>query len=67
MRDPSLCFDILIGLFDALYTQWNTAAMASTCKPMDHFGAKRILSFGVKIEALDALLSFYRFMVTDLD
>ncbi|KAM5534645.1 hypothetical protein V8D89_011657 [Ganoderma adspersum] len=67
MQEPSLCFDIFLAIFDVLHDQADAVALASTCKVLNSFGAKRILSFGVKIEDDDALLSFCLFMTADLE
>ncbi|PIL25149.1 hypothetical protein GSI_13038 [Ganoderma sinense ZZ0214-1] len=67
MQEPSLCFDVLFELFYHVHEQWDAVALASTCKIMNSFGAKRILSFGVEIKDFFTFTSFCLFMLADLD
>ena len=67
MQELSLCFDIFLAIFDVLHDQADVVALASTCRVLNSFGARHILSFGVKIEDDDALLSFCHFMMADLN
>ncbi|KAI1793509.1 hypothetical protein LXA43DRAFT_1092682 [Ganoderma leucocontextum] len=65
--EPSLCLDVIVSLFDLLPERSDVVALASTCKVMNCLGAKHILASGVEIEDDDALLSFCRFMLADLE
>ena len=67
LREPSLCIDILVSLFGLLHKPSDISAFSKTCRIMNVLGSKRLLGLGVEIEDYDALLSFCRYMLADLD
>ncbi|TBU27305.1 hypothetical protein BD311DRAFT_797872 [Dichomitus squalens] len=62
-RTPSICFDVLVMLFDLLHTRPDVFALMCTCKTLYAAGARRLLQFEVLIKSDRALVSFGHFML----